>query len=72
MVPSLVLYDELLLRYEYFCMYIPILLSRIMGCHGNYEIPYNKNAFLSTIFFCIKVVQFKTFTPIVKLPMCPI
>ena len=46
MVPSLVFYDEMLLRYEHFRMYAPILLSRIMGCHVNHEISFNQNAFI--------------------------
>ena len=55
-VSSLAFYDELLLRYEYFCMYAPILLSRIMGCHENHEISYNQNAFIfeDNIFFAFK------------------
>ena len=45
MVPSLVFYDELLLRYEY--LYVrPILLSCIMDCDGNHEISYHQNAFI--------------------------
>ena len=35
----------MLLRYD-FCTYTPILLSRIMGCHGNHEISYNQRAFI--------------------------
>ena len=27
-------------------MYIPILLSRIMGCHRNHERSYNQNAYI--------------------------
>ena len=47
LVPSLLLlYDELLLRYENFCMYTPILLSRVIGCHGNHEISYYQNALI--------------------------
>ena len=38
LVPSLKVYDELLLRYEYFCRDIPILKKRIMRCHGNHAI----------------------------------
>ena len=47
MVPSLVFYIELLLRYKvFFLIYTRILLSRVMGCHGNHEISYNQNAFI--------------------------
>ena len=37
LVPCLVIYDEILLRYKYFCTYNPILYSRIMGCNGNFK-----------------------------------
>ena len=30
-----------LLRYEYFCTYIPILQNYILGCHGNHVISHN-------------------------------
>ena len=41
----------MLLRYEYFCTYTPILYSRIMGCHANHEISKTKEQlFLRTIF----------------------
>ena len=38
LVPSLKFWDELLLRYEYFCRDIPIIRKRIMRCHGNHAI----------------------------------
>ena len=46
LVPSLKVLDELLLRYQYFCMDIPILKKRIMHCHGNHAIPHSSNRFL--------------------------
>ena len=52
MVLSLVLYDELLLKYEIVCMYTHIRLSHVMCCPRNHEIVYNQNAFIfKTIFF---------------------
>ena len=42
----------MLLRYEYFCTYTPILYSRIKGCHGHHEIPKTKeHSFLGQYFF---------------------
>ena len=42
----------MLLRYEYFCTYTPILYSRIMCCHGIYEISKTiEHLFVRTIFF---------------------
>ena len=42
----------MLLRYEYFCTYTPILYSRIMGCHGNHESSKTKeHLFLRTNIF---------------------
>ena len=35
LAPSLKVWDELLLRYVYFCRDNPILKKRIMRCHGN-------------------------------------
>ena len=41
----------MLLRYEYFCTYTPILYSRIMGCHGIYQISKTiEHLFVRTIF----------------------
>ena len=45
LVPSLKVLDELLLRYEYFCRDIPILLKRIMRYHGNHAILHSSNGF---------------------------
>ena len=36
----------MLLRYEYFCTYTPILQSRIMGCHENHGISYHQRIFI--------------------------
>ena len=42
----------MLLRYEYFCTYTPILYSCRMGCHGIYEISKTKeHLFVKTFFF---------------------
>ena len=42
----------MLLRYEYFCTYTPILDSHIMGCHGKHEISKTKqHLFFRTICF---------------------
>ena len=41
----------MLLRYEYFCTYTPILYSRIMGCNASHEISKTKeHLFLRKIF----------------------
>ena len=34
-------------------MYTPILLSPIMGCHGNHEISYNHNEFIFEDYICL-------------------
>ena len=38
LVSSLIVLDELLLGYEYFCRDISILKKHIMRCHGNHAI----------------------------------
>ena len=49
----------MLLRYEYFCTYAPILYSRIMGCHGNHGISKTKeHLFLKTTFFALNEMSF--------------
>ena len=52
MVPSLVYYDELLLRYKYFVCMSPFL-SRIIGCNGNKEISYYQNVFIFEDDICL-------------------
>ena len=72
MVPNLVFYDEMMLRYEYFCMYALIVLSCIMGCHVNHEISYNQNAFIledNIIYLHLSGPIEKKNTPIIKCPM---
>ena len=44
LIARLVLYDKLLLRYEYFCRYTHSL-DGIMSCHGNHAISHNQNEF---------------------------
>ena len=45
-VPSLKVLDEFLLRYEYFCRDIPILMKRILRCHGHHAILHSSNRFI--------------------------
>ena len=57
LVSSLVFYDVLLLRYEYFCTCIPILKNYIMGCHGNHAISQNLFGLMfENNWFCFAVV----------------
>ena len=46
LIPSLQDWEELLLRYGYFCRDIPIIKKRIMRCHGNHTISHSSNRFI--------------------------
>ena len=43
LVPSLVVYNQKQLRYDWFNKYIPILENRITGCHWNHAFSNTPN-----------------------------